>query len=181
MQTQSDPRSKSFPRCSALSIRTLAPFVMILRWLPPLGLVPLGILLGILVGTPPVAGQVATAVPSENDAAEVTQEISPADAKKHVGKKCVVEFMVASSTFLKDKRICFLNSEANHRDEQNFSVVIIGEESLQRFADKEMSDPAESLRGKTIRVEGVISLHRGSPQIKVESPDEIQLVEDASN
>ena len=134
-----------------------------------------------LIGTgPQLFSQVQTVDPPQNEKANLAQEISPSDAKSHVGKKCVLEFKVESSILLKDKHICFLNSQANHRDEANFSVVIVGEESLKRFADKEMSDPAASYRGKTIRIEGVISLHRGSPQIKVDSPDEIKVIEDVS-
>lgn len=135
----------------------------------------------LLFATPPVAGWAQTTPVDESTlssgAAEGIESIATADAKKNVGKKCELEFKVESATFLKDKRICFLNSESNHRNASNFSVVIIGEEALKKFADAAITDPAETYRGKTIRVVGVISLHRGSPQIKVDSPGELEVVE----
>ncbi len=129
----------------------------------------------------PAEVEEATTDSDDSGAAEVPTVVSPQDAKDHIGKKCVVEFKVESATLLKDKQICFLNSESNHRASSNFSAVIVGEPALKKFSEAKIPNPAEAFRGKSIRVTGVITMHRGSPQIKIESPDEIVMVEEAND
>lgn len=98
------------------------------------------------------------------------------EASRHVGKECVVEMVVAAARLLADKEICFLNSHEDHRESDNFTAVIF-RDGLTRFAADGIKDPAAHFRDKTIRVRGRIEEHQGRPQIKVEQPGQIEVVE----
>jgi DNA/RNA endonuclease YhcR with UshA esterase domain len=74
---------------------------------------------------------------------------------------------------------CFLNSRENHRDKDNFTVVIFAP-GLAKFAEAGIEDPAAHFKGKTIRVTGRIDLHREQPQIKVTLPEQIEVMPEAA-
>jgi DNA/RNA endonuclease YhcR with UshA esterase domain len=106
-----------------------------------------------------------------------TVVVAADEAGRHVGKECVVEMVVAASRLLTDKEMCFLNSHADHRDSDNFTAVIF-RDALARFAADGIKDPAAHFRDKKIRVRGRIEEHQGRPQIKVEQPGQIEVVEE---
>lgn len=145
--------------------------------------------LGLIIAIPLSASAQNTTTP-ETDApaakasspAEKTvppREIKLAEAREHLGERCVVTLRVESSSFLGGKWICFLNSARDHRDADNFSVVIMGKESLDKFLEAELPEPHVTYKDKTIRVTGEVTEHRGKPQIRVASPDQIELVDEA--
>lgn len=104
---------------------------------------------------------------------EELKEIQPEDAGKHMGQKVEVVLTVASSSLLKDRDLCFLNSKKNHRDEKNFSVVF-RKEGLKEFAAKKIEDPAKHFRNKKVKVTGKIEEYNGKPQIMVTKFEQIK-------
>lgn len=101
--------------------------------------------------------------------------IAATEASAHVGKKARVELVVESARLMADRRACFLNSRKNHRDAENFTVVIF-REALARFAEAGIDDPANHFDGRTIRVRGLVAERDDKPQIVVETPDQIEVV-----
>ena len=95
-------------------------------------------------------------------------------AKDHVGKSVTVKVTVKSSNFLKDRDICFLNSKANHRDADNFTVVF-KEKGLAAFKEKKIEDPAKHFKDKTILVTGKVEEYRDKLQIVVDKFDQVKL------
>ncbi|MCS5616511.1 MAG: hypothetical protein O3C39_04695 [Planctomycetota bacterium] len=117
---------------------------------------------------------VTDAGPSEAGAAEV---ISAAAAIEHIGEECIVEFTVKAGRKLDDKGICFLNSLRDHRESSNFTAVIF-RAGLARFAAEGIENPALEYLELKVRVRGVIEEHAGKAQIVVESPTQIEIVDE---
>ena len=101
--------------------------------------------------------------------------IAPEQASEHVGKEVTVKFTVESARWLKDRDLCFLNSKADHRDDQNFTVVL-RRAALAGVAEKNIDDPAAYFRGKKILARGKIESYRGRPQIAVEQLSHVKIV-----
>lgn len=102
--------------------------------------------------------------------------IKPEEAGDHIDKECIVEFEVKAGRVIQDKKVGFLNSNRDHREEGTFTVFL-GQKGLQAFKDqRKIENPAAEFVGKTIRVKGKIALHKGKPEIEVEDPDQIELV-----
>jgi DNA/RNA endonuclease YhcR with UshA esterase domain len=99
--------------------------------------------------------------------------IAPAEAAKKVNEKVTVEIEVKSTG---GKEANFLNSEADFKDAKNFTVFI-PEEALEKFKKAKIEDPKTFYKGKTVRVTGTVTLYREKPQIKVEDPAQIEVVE----
>lgn len=105
--------------------------------------------------------------------------VAPEDAAAHIGEVCAVTMPVAGGRLMADTGRCFLNSRENHRDKDNFTVVIFAP-GLAKFAEAGIEDPAAHFKGKTIRVTGRIDLHREQPQIKVTLPEQIEVMPEAA-
>lgn len=103
------------------------------------------------------------------------KEVKLEQAAEHVGQKVAIEFEVKSSSMLKDKEICFLNSLKDHKSEKNFSVVIKGD-ALKLFAAEKIDDPSKHYKGKKIKVTGKIEEYKGKPQIVIEKFDQVEIV-----
>ncbi len=106
---------------------------------------------------------------------EAPPVIKPSEAAKHVNKTVIVEMEVESSSFLKDKELCFLNSLKDHRSADNFSVVI-RKEGLKIFKDNKVEDPAKHYLKKKIQVEGKVELFKEKAQIIVEKFEQLKVV-----
>jgi DNA/RNA endonuclease YhcR with UshA esterase domain len=102
-----------------------------------------------------------------------TKFISPAEATKKVGEKVTVEMEVESTG---GKGPYFLNSEADFKDTKNFTIFI-PKDAVEKFRKAKIDDPSSHFKGKTVRVTGTVSLYREKPQIKVEDPEQIKIVE----
>lgn len=98
-------------------------------------------------------------------------ETVPWDQAKHyVGYGVTVEGTIVSVNTLDDAGITFLNFHRAWRDK--FYMVLF--EDLAKTLDP----PAEDLfTGKTIRVRGLVELHRGTPQIKILSMDQVAFID----
>jgi hypothetical protein len=103
------------------------------------------------------------------------EAVTPAEAGAHAGEECTVELVVAAARKLPGKDVCFLNSKKDHRDEDNFTVVIF-KDGLERLKGDGIENPAEHFLDATIRVRGVIEKRDGRPQIVVEEPGQIVVV-----
>ena len=111
-------------------------------------------------------------------APDLEQERDRARGDRRAGGREVdrLEELADAARLLADKEICFLNSHEDHRESDNFTAVIF-RDGLTRFAADGIKDPAAHFRDKTIRVRGRIEEHQGRPQIKVEQPGQIEVVE----
>ena len=112
--------------------------------------------------------------------ADRAKAVATEDAAAHVGTVCAVTMPVASGRLMPDGSRCFLNSRADHRDRDNFTVVIFAP-GLAKFAAAGVADPADHFKDKTIRVTGRIDLHREQPQIKVTLPEQIEVLAEAGD
>jgi len=121
----------------------------------------------------PLLGLLASPLHAEDEA----PKIKLADAKEHLGKEVIVEFKVEGGYFKDDTKPCFLNSKANHRDKDCFTVVIFPK-TLTDFKEAKIEDPAIHYAGKVIQVKGKIEEHMEKLQIVVKSTKQITLVEE---
>ncbi len=106
-----------------------------------------------------------------------TKPLSPAEAAKRVGKKCTVEMTVrASKNALAKRKLIYLDSEENFRDEKNFSVTVTATGAA-KFKKVGIDDPAVHFKGKTIRATGTVSLdEKKKPRILVDDPGQIEVI-----
>jgi DNA/RNA endonuclease YhcR with UshA esterase domain len=104
--------------------------------------------------------------------------IKPEEAKDNVGKKVVVEFVVVAGRTLEDKGIAFLNSSSDPGDPDGFTAFIT-KAGLNKFKeDAKIDDPVDHFNQKKIRVSGKIKKYKDKAEIEVNSPDQIQMVEE---
>ncbi len=113
------------------------------------------------------------AVPAADD--KDAKPITPEEAAKRVNEKVIVEMEVKSTGMSKSKLI-FLNSEANYRDGKNFAVVI-DKAAAEKFKKAKIDDPAAHFKGKIIQVTGKVTLYMNRPEIRVDDPEQIKVVE----
>jgi hypothetical protein len=73
------------------------------------------------------------------------------------------------------EQIC-LDSEIDHHDPKNIAVAVT-EVGKPKFKGMGISDPAGHFKGKLIRVTGVVTLKDNRPQIEVDDPTQIEVVE----
>jgi hypothetical protein len=103
--------------------------------------------------------------------------IPPAKAAKLVGKKCTVEMKVqASKNAMEHRKVMFLDSEVDFRDEKNFAVVISAA-AVEKFKKQGIDDPCAYFKGKLIRASGTVTLdEKKKPRIMVDDPKQIELI-----
>ena len=107
-------------------------------------------------------------------AEDPAKPITTAEAAKKIDEQVVLQMAVQSSS-LRDG-VCFLNSKSDHRDADNFTIFI-GRSVTTKFKETKIEDPAAHFKGKTVRVKGKVTRHRDKPQIALEKPDQIEVVE----
>jgi DNA/RNA endonuclease YhcR with UshA esterase domain len=107
-------------------------------------------------------------------AEEELKPIGPAEAAKRVDETVLLRMEVKAASI--QGNVGFLNSETNHRDAKNF-VVFLPPKVLSQFRDSDIADPAKYFRGKTIDVNGKVTLHREKPQIILDGMKAIKIVE----
>ena len=106
-------------------------------------------------------------------AADQTAPITPAEAAKKVNEKVVV-LMEVKSTGGRGNR--YLNSEEDFKDPKNF-FIFISKDDVEKFTKAGIEKPEEHYKGKTIEVTGTVVVEKEKPQIKVEKPEQIKIVE----
>jgi hypothetical protein len=124
-------------------------------------------------GAPLPAGAIAPA-----DRARLMQ-IAQGKDPEHATKRATVVGRVISaraSSTGKVFRITFVGAEGM----DSFGVVYFPRDNLfQRMEDKFGGSDGSGMEGKTIRVTGNVSLYEGNPQIVVNGPDQIEIVDAA--
>ena len=91
------------------------------------------------------------------------------EAHQHVGSRIAAEGRVVATH--NSGRACFLNFDEDWRGK--FHAVIFAS-SFRDFPEA----PEEHFLNRNIRLIGEVEVHRGAPQIVVESPEQIQLLAD---
>ncbi len=114
---------------------------------------------------------VASADPTDEKAAK---PVGPAEAAKMVDKKVILEMEVKSTG--KSQGAFFLNSEEDYKSAKNFTIFI-NQAAAKKFQEAKVEDPAARFKGKTVRVTGTVKLYRDKPEIVVEDPKQIEVVE----
>jgi DNA/RNA endonuclease YhcR with UshA esterase domain len=105
---------------------------------------------------------------------KAAKPLTPEAAAKKVNEKCTVEMVVKSTG--KGSGVAFLNSKADYKDADNFTVFI-NKEGVAKLKEAKIEDPTAHYKNKTIRVTGTVKLYRDKPEIIVEKADQIQVVE----
>lgn len=108
--------------------------------------------------------------------AQEAKPLTPADAAKKLGQKCTVEMEVKSAGKSRDGKVVFLNSAQDFRADDNFTIMI-GMRAVTRLKENKVEDAAAHFKGKTVRVSGTVSEYRKKPQIIVNDPKQIEIVE----
>lgn len=108
---------------------------------------------------------------------EPPRVIKPEEARKHVGKKCSVTFLVQRTKHSEKRKRWYLDSEEDFNDEKNLGIQI--EESGAKLLreKKNVDDPATYYLKKSVRVVGKVFLEDERPYIRVDDPDQIDVVE----
>jgi DNA/RNA endonuclease YhcR with UshA esterase domain len=100
--------------------------------------------------------------------------ITPAEAAKMADKKVTVEMEVKSVG--KSKDVFFLNSEEDFKSAKNFTAFI-NADGVKKFKEAKIDDIQEHFKGKTVRVTGTVKLYNEKPEIVVDDPKQIVIVE----
>ena len=98
------------------------------------------------------------------------------EAGKHVGEKITVEMVVrASKDRLEKRKEIYLDSTTDHHDPKNLAAVVTvaGAAALKAAG---IADPATYYKGKTIRVNGTVTLKENEPRIEINTADQIRVV-----
>ena len=105
-----------------------------------------------------------------------TKPVTPEEATKLIGKTCTVEFDIKSTGKSRNGKVFFLNSSENFRDKDNFTVML-GEKAVSAYKEQKVEDLAAHFKGKTIRVTGMVKLFREKPEIVVNDPKQVVIVD----
>ena len=101
--------------------------------------------------------------------------ISPVEALQRLNEPVTVEMLVKRAKSCTGSLQFFLDSEENHRDPTNLGVVVTTAGAA-KFKEGKIDDPADYLKGKTIRVQGVVIMKENRPYIEVDDPGQIEVV-----
>ena len=103
-----------------------------------------------------------------------TKALGPVEAAKKVDEEVTVRMEVKSANLRNS--VCFLNSEEDFKNANNLTLFI-DKESLAKFKEAKIDDPAAYFKGKTVEVKGKVTLYREHPEIKLPGPDAIKIIE----
>jgi hypothetical protein len=106
--------------------------------------------------------------------AEKKPVVQAADAADWDGKECTVEMTVRSTKDL--GWAVMLNSESQYTSSKNFTAVIVKSTAGTKYEGKGVLDVGRYFRGKRIKVTGTVKLYSGRVEIKVQAPEQIEVV-----
>jgi hypothetical protein len=113
----------------------------------------------------------STAISAEPAAKTITAE----GARKHVDERVTVTFKVRHAKFATDPDRVYLDSEKDYKDPKNLGLLIEAD-ALPAFRKAGIEKPAEHYDGKTIRATGKVFLRDELVLIKLEKPEQIEIV-----
>jgi alkaline phosphatase D len=123
--------------------------------------------LGMLKPNPQAAAGGTSALPLPEGA------LTPAEAAKKVGEEVTVQFDVQSARRTTgDSARLFLNSKANFRDEDNFTVMLTGKALEGIYKDA----TGDTFKGKTVRAKGKVQLYQNRPEVIIEDEKQLEVV-----
>ncbi len=98
--------------------------------------------------------------------------VSWSDADQYVGEYVTVEGPVVSTYYAESSNgsPTFLDVGGDYSSAERFTVVI-WEEDRDNFS----SAPEDMYAGETIKVSGTVEMYKGSPEIEITSPDDIEI------
>ena len=99
--------------------------------------------------------------------------VSPAQAARLLDKRVVLQMEVKSTG---GSLNCYLNSAVDFKDAANFAVFI-PQAALDKFKQARIENPKAYYKGKTVQVSGTVTLYDEKPQIRVDEPAQIKVVE----
>lgn len=120
-----------------------------------------------------IALAAVTAIASPAD--EPKAVIPSAEARDHVDETGTFEMLVRSSRDYEPRKVYYLNSEDNYRDEKNLAVVIAYDDD-EAFKKAGIDDPAAYYKGKTLRVTGKVIHEANQTRIHVTGPKQIEVM-----
>jgi len=102
--------------------------------------------------------------------------LSPLEAARRVNEKVTVEMLVKAAKNCPHCSQIFLDSEEDHHNPDNLAVAVtrIGKA---KFKEALIDDPAGHFQGKTVRVTGTVIVKENRPEIEVDDPKQIEVVE----
>jgi DNA/RNA endonuclease YhcR with UshA esterase domain len=100
--------------------------------------------------------------------------VGPEEAAKQVNEKVTLKMEVKAANLRNG--VCFLNSQEDFKDAKNFTVFL-SKEAVEKLKAAKIDDPAAHFKGKTILVNGKVTLYREKPQIVVDDPEQIKVAE----
>lgn len=106
-------------------------------------------------------------------AAAENTPLTPAEAAKKVNEKVTVAMEVKSSG---GRNNCYLNSEEDFMSARNFTIFI-SKDDLEKFKKAGIEKPTEHFKGKKIEVTGTVVLVKEKPQIAVDKPEQIKIID----
>jgi hypothetical protein len=98
--------------------------------------------------------------------------VSPAQAARLLDKRIVLQMEVKSTGGSVN---CYLNSAVDFKDAANFAVFI-PQAALDKFKQARIENPKAFYKGKTVQVNGTVTLYEEKPQIRVDDPTQIKVV-----
>ena len=102
--------------------------------------------------------------------------LSPQEAANRVNEQVTVQMLVQAAKNCQRCSLMFLDSEEDHHDPKNFAVAVT-DAGKGKFREAKIDDPAGHFKGKTIQVTGLVTLKDNQPQIEVDDPRQIEVVE----
>lgn len=105
--------------------------------------------------------------------AEDAPPIAPEEALKKVDQNVTVQMQVRSTG---GNTARFLNSQADFRNDKNFAIFI-PHLALASFQKAGIPDPGQHFKNKTVLVTGNVVLSQQRPVLRVESPEQIKIME----
>lgn len=97
--------------------------------------------------------------------------ITPTQALKKTGAKVTVEMRVQATGGTREKRL-YLNSRKNFKDEENFTIVL----QPKFFTGKWENATGATFLNKIVRVTGTVSAFKDAPQILVDDPKQVEIL-----
>ena len=107
--------------------------------------------------------------------AEEPKPLPPAEAAKKVNERVTVEMAVKAVGKNKAGDMYFLNSEEDYKSPNNFTIVL-RKGALEKLRDDKI-DPTEHYAGKTVRATGTVKTYMDRPEIVVENPALLSVIE----
>lgn len=114
------------------------------------------------------SGQTKTYFPEPPQPAGTSQIISWQDAAKHYGQYLTVEGTIVATH--NSGKACFLNF---HPDYKRYFTAVIFASAFPRFP----ANPERHYYGKKVRVTGFIKEYQGKPEIILNDPSQIEILE----